>query len=172
VAQRRSVNTASQGCHGHVRELSGHTVSFDLLAQRYNPPGQRLSSLRFVGCNSQNAAQMHRSRNRQAVLEPLGPPRPGLCTGCRLHPASSTPQQHGSRVRVVRVRCRPPHVDHEQGVGRGSGLTLGAGTKRMDRRIRPIALANKIVRSMVQAGIDDPSSAQSSRNGPQARLRN
>jgi hypothetical protein len=49
VDQRRSVNITSLGRHGQVRELSGHTVSFEMLAQRYNPPGQRLSSFEICG---------------------------------------------------------------------------------------------------------------------------
>ena len=62
IACRNTPYHSQPGVTWQVRELSGHTVSFEMLARRYDPPEQRLSFLRFVGCNSQNAAQMHGSR--------------------------------------------------------------------------------------------------------------
>jgi hypothetical protein len=74
VIQRRSVNIASQGWHGLVRDLTGHTLSFDLLAQRNDPPGRDYRLLRVVVRKSPNAAQVHGAAARKAKIIGLNGP--------------------------------------------------------------------------------------------------
>jgi len=100
-----------------------------MLARRYDPPEQRLSFLRFVGCNSQNAAQMHRSRGAAGTTRSAGgllgaergrwarAPGAGAGRGCRVqaldtghrasgigHRASGAlePRIHGVRTHWIR----------------------------------------------------------------------